>query len=222
MPRQRSDIPARAKALRASPTVCEYRIGGKAVGRRVYSTQGQLILETPLRDSKKHGRELTWGDDGKLELVEPFYYGKIHGTAKQYDRGGRVIGTYQMVHGTGYDVWRNRYSDGPWYVSEIHSQRDGLLHGFVWWLEPDQQSVHDEKYWHDGKLHGIAREWNSAGRLRRGFPKYWVHDQAVTKRQYLAAARKDPTLPPFRLNDNRPRREFSPEIRRLLHKSPKN
>lgn len=222
MRRLKSDIPARAKEVLVNLSVREYRLGGKLVGRRIFNSEGTLVIETPMRDGRKHGRELTWDDDGKLELVEPYYDGKIHGTAKQYDRRGRVIGTYKMVHGTGYDVWRNQFPDGPVHVSEIHSNRDGSLHGFVWWLEPDQKSVHDEKHWHKGQLHGIDREWNFAGKLRRGFPKYWVHDQAVTKRQYLAAARKDPTLPSFRLKDNRPRREFPREIRQLLNKSIQN
>jgi hypothetical protein len=121
-----------------------------------------------------------------------------------------------MVYGTGYDVWRTQIADGPVYVSEIHSNRNGSLHGFVWWLEEDQKSVHEEKHWYEGKLHGIEREWNLDGKPRRGFPKYWVNDRAVSKRQYISAARKDPTLPPFRVKDNSPKREFPPEIRQSL------
>jgi hypothetical protein len=120
-----------------------------------------------------------------------------------------------MVHGTGYDVWRGQIADGPVHVSEIHPMRDGLPHGFEWWLNEDQESVHEEKPWCEGKLHGVERFW-VGGKLRRGYPKYWVRDKAVQRRQYVSAARKDPTLPPFRLKDNSPRREFPPEIRRLL------
>lgn len=188
---------------------------GKVAGRRSYDREGRLSIETPLKDGKKHGREIFWNEDGTVNFIEPYFDGKIHGTAKQY-QNGRLIGTYKMIHGTGDDVWRTQIADGPIYVSEIHSNRDGLFHGFVWWLEQDQQSVHEEKHFREGHLHGIEREWNFAGILRRGFPKYWVNDRAVTKRQYIAAERKDPTLPPFRLKDNSPKREFSPEIRRLL------
>jgi len=120
-----------------------------------------------------------------------------------------------MVHGTGYDVWRNQIADGPVYASEIHSMRDGLMHGFEWWLNEDHRSVYEEKHWHEGKLHGVERFWVGK-KLRRSYPKYWVQDKAVTKRQYVRAAQKDPTLPPFRVKDNSPTREFPPEIRRLL------
>ena len=74
----------------------------------------------------------------------------------------------------------------------------------------------EEKHWFNGQWHGIEREWNFKNKLSRGYPKYWVRGDAVTKRQYIAAARKDVTLPLFRPKDNSPKREFPPEIRRLL------
>jgi antitoxin component YwqK of YwqJK toxin-antitoxin module len=189
---------------------------GKVVGERLYDGQGRLQIERPLKNRKKHGREIYFNDDGTILLIEPYADGKIHGTARQYDRKGRIVGTYAMVHGTGYDVWRNQNAGGPIYVSEIHSMADGIPHGVEWWLNEDQKSVHEEKHWYEGSYHGIEREWHRSGKLMRGYPKYWVHGEAVTKRQYVQAAQKDPTLPPFRLKDNSPWREFPPEIRRLL------
>jgi hypothetical protein len=221
MGRLKSDIPVRAREVLVSRSVREYHLAGRLVGRRLFNAQARLISETPMRDGRKHGREINWDDDGSLVSVEPYVDEKIHGTAKQYDRRGRIIGAYKMVHGTGYDVWRNQKADGQFYISEIHSNVDGALHGFVWWIAPDQKSVQDEKHWCAGQRHGIDREWNFAGKLRRGFPQYWLHDHAVTKRQYIAAARKDSALPPFRLTDNLPRRIFPPEIRRLLAKPTK-
>jgi antitoxin component YwqK of YwqJK toxin-antitoxin module len=170
---------------------------GKVVGERLYDGQGRLQIERPLKDGKKHGREIHWNDDGTLNLIEPYFEGKMHGIAKRH-QNGEVIGTYTMFHGTGYDVWRNQIADGRIYVSEIHSMRDGSKHGFEWRLNEDQKSVHEEKHWYQGSYHGIEREWHWSGKLRRGYPKYWVHGEAVTKRQYVQAAQKDPTLPPFR------------------------
>jgi hypothetical protein len=120
-----------------------------------------------------------------------------------------------MNHGTGYDVWCSQIGDGPIYVSEIRSTRDGSLHGYEGWLNEDQRSVHDEKHWYEGKLHGVERSWHGK-KLIRGYPNYWIRDKGVTKRQYIRAAQKDPTLPRFHLQDNSPRREFPLEIRRLL------
>lgn len=188
---------------------------GKVVGVRSYDREGCLQIETPLKNGKKHGREVYWNENGTVNFIEPYFEGKMHGTAKQYDLKGRIIGTYTMVHGTGHDVWRNQIADGPIHVSEIRSMRDGSMHGYEWWLNQDQRSVHEEKHWYEGKLQGVERSWRG-GKLIRGFPKYWVRDKAVTKRQYVRAAQRDPTLPLFRLKDNSPRREFPLEIRRLL------
>jgi hypothetical protein len=61
--------------------------------------------------------------------------------------------------------------------------------------------------------------WNEKNKLRRGYPKYWIRDQAVSKRLYLKAAKQDETLPAFREKDNHPRRQFPLEIQNLLSPS---
>jgi len=183
-------------------------LNGEVVGQRGYSEEGQLVSETPLRNGNKHGREFQWNDDGSLLLIEPYVNGKIHGTAKQYGRRGLVIGTYTLRHGTGYDIWRQESEDGSITISEIHTLRDGLPHGYEWWLTNKPHIVWHELHWHEGQYHGIERQWNAANKLRRGFPCYWIKGERVDKRKYLRAAKKDPTLPPFRLKDNSPRRKF--------------
>src|SRR5438093_2751441 len=104
-------------------TACLLR--GELVGQRAYAHDGQLVLETPLKNGEKHGREYTWDEDGSLSLIEPYVNGKIHGTAKQYGRTGQVIGTYTLRHGTGFDIWRDESDEGIITISEIHSLRKG-------------------------------------------------------------------------------------------------
>ena len=195
-------------------TVCILK--GEIVGQRIYGEEGQLLTETPMRNGKKHGREFEWDEDGKLSLIEPYVNGKIHGTAKQYGRDGSVIGTYSFRHGTGYDIWRVEEEDGTIYISEIHTSKDGLPHGYEWWLTMKPRIVWHERHWHEGEFHGIERQWNAANKLSRGFPRYWINGDRVTKRKYLRAAKKDLTLPPFRLKDNSPRRKFPPAIEQLF------
>jgi hypothetical protein len=62
------------------------------------------------------------------------------------------------------------------------------------------------------KKHGIERVWNSEGHLKRGYPKYWVNDKQVTKRQYLKECAKDASLPCFREKDNLPVRKFPKDV----------
>src|SRR2546426_12329052 len=109
--------------------ITECTLDGQVVGRRAYTQDGKLVLETPLKSCQKYGREYTWDEDGGLLLVEPYVEGKIHGLAKQYSRSGKIIGTYTLVHGTGFDVWRQECDEGRAFISEIHSLRDSLPHG---------------------------------------------------------------------------------------------
>ena len=217
MRRFKSDIPPNVvehvtREYRRDDSAIYFRLtdcvlNGEVVGQRGYGEEGQLVMEIPLRNGSRHGREFQWNDDGTLSLIEPYANGKIHGTAKQYGRNGSVIGTYTLRHGTGYDIWRQEEEDGTIYISEIHTLKDGLPHGYEWWLT-HKGIVWHELHWHEGEYHGIERQWNWVGKLRRGFPQYWIKGDRVTKRQYLRAAEKDPTLPSFLLEDNSPRRKF--------------
>lgn len=194
-------------------------LNGQVVGQRSYDQDGRLTIETPLKNGKKHGREYIWDIfSGNLESVEPYVDGKLHGLAKQYGRKGKVIGTYRFVHGTGYDIWRYEREDGSVGISEIFTVQDGSLHGYEWWLKADQNSVWHERHWQHGEHHGIERMWNEKNSLKRGYPKYWIQGQKVSKRVYLNAAKQDTSLPPYRENDNRPQRKFPNEIENLLLK----
>jgi hypothetical protein len=119
-----------------------------------------------------------------------------------------------MKHGTGLDLWhaKDNWGKGRVYLSEARYIKEGKWHGFEWWLDEDQKSVHSEHHFWENLQHGIQREWNNQRRLRRGFPRYWVNNERVTKREYLRACAKDPNLPPFRESDNRPRRKFPADV----------
>src|SRR5262249_25510954 len=121
--------------------------------------------------------------------------------------------------GTGIDLFWNPLcgrEGNPYYLSEVHYMRDGDWHGYTWWLDQDQASVWVERHYVQGSLHGIEREWNQHGRLRRGLPRYFVNGIRIDKRQYLRAAAADPSLPRFRPEDNSPSRIFPEEIRKHL------
>jgi hypothetical protein len=191
-------------------------LDGEVVGRRAYSEEGQLVTESPLRNGLRHGREFQWDDDGTLLSIEPYVNGRVHGTAKQYGRRGKIIGTYELRHGTGYDIWRQENEDGSIYISEIHTLRNGLPHGYEWWLTNKPHVVWHELHWREGQYHGIERQWNAAHKSRGGFPQYWINGDQVDKRKYLRVAEKDPSLPPFRVRDNSPRRRFPLAIEQLF------
>jgi antitoxin component YwqK of YwqJK toxin-antitoxin module len=191
-------------------------VAGNFVGRRVYNQEGILVLETPMKNGLRHGREQTWDDEGHLLLIEPYAKGKIHGTAKQYGRNGKVIGTYKLKHGTGLDIWRQEDERGRVFGSEIHYLRDGIPHDYQWWFASSKQDLMHERHWQMGKLHGIERVWNHRGSLRRGYPKFFIAGQAVSKQKYAKMTLIDTTLPIFREEDNLPKRKLPSEIKKLV------
>jgi hypothetical protein len=219
MKRYRSSIPKAARERVVATFVTgpqKYRtnctLNGKLVGVRYFHETGELAVERPLKNGVLHGIAYNTDIDGKLLSAEPYFNGLLHGVARQWSDDGKMLGTYTMRHGTGLDLWWLDHS-GFAYLSEARYVKDGKWHGFEWWLNDDQKSVWQERHFWNDQLHGIQRLWNGAtGRLRRCYPRYWVHDQRVTKRQYLRACGNDTTLPPFRERDNRPLRKFPREV----------
>lgn len=194
----------------------EYYLDGQHVGSRFFSSTGQLEWEISIRNGVWHGIQYRWYESGELFSLEPYENGVPHGTAYEWAEGGTLLGTCIMDRGTGIDLWWEDCSGGTVTLAEAHSIKEGKWHGYVWWLNADQKSVWWEAHYEKGLPHGIERQWNSQDRLRRGYPRYYVHGKQVTKAQYLRAATKDPSLPPFRVEDNAPHRMFPPEIARHL------
>jgi len=187
-------------------------MGTNLVGQRVYNSHGVLVIETPIKDGLKHGREITWDDSRKLISIEPYVNGKIHGIAKQFGQNGKVLGTYKMFHGTGYDIWRQENEDKEVFVAEIHGLKDGLPHGYEWWFASAKQDLFRERHWQNGSLHGVERIWNKAGKLKRGYPKFFISNQVVSKQKYIKATFIDSSLPAFCEKDNSTYRNLPLEL----------
>jgi hypothetical protein len=220
MKHYRSSIPKAAReyvtaTFATSPQKykAECILNGEVVGIRHFHETGELEYECPLKNGVIHGIEYRSDTPGKLLSAEPYSNGFPHGAAKQWSESGELLGTYTMRHGTGIDLWWCECTEsGHPFLSEARYLKDGKRHGFEWWLNEDQQSAWQECHFWDGQMHGIERSWNAHGRLHRGYPRYWVKDVRMTKRQYLRECAKDPTLPPFCEVDNRPQRRFPPEV----------
>lgn len=188
----------------------EYLIDGELVGYRQFDHEGRLIIETPMKNLRKHGTEYTWYwyAPDRLSLAEPYDNGKVHGTARQWTIEGDLMGGYTMEHGSGYDIWRRQDEDGTVYIAEIHSLQGGKLHGFQWWLNKDQKTIIGERCWNNGYLNGIERHWTEDGKLAEAYPKFYIDDREVPKNIYLQEQRRDPTLPAYDSKDDSNVREF--------------
>lgn len=216
----RSSIPKEARERVVADRIAgrmkfkaEYILNRKVVGIRQFDENGLLEFECPLRNGVMHGTLYDFWD-GVVTFAEHYSNGLAHGTARQWSPDGELIGTYTMRRGTGLDLFRakDHWGHGRVYLSEARYIKEGKWHGFEWWLNEDQKSVHGEHHFWENLQHGIQRSWNSEGRLRRGFPRYWVRNVRVTKRKYLRECLKDSSLPPFREQDNLPSRRFPREV----------
>jgi len=194
----------------------DYFVDGQLVAYRYWNETGQLEVETGIRDDQRHGLFRTWYENGQLEAVTWYENGKEHGTSEQYDKNGNLIGTYTMVHGTGIDLW---FEESGFLAEERHLL-DGERHGYERWWDRNNRTIWKESHFWHGVKQGIFREWNRAGQLGHGYPQYFVAGQRVSKRQYERACRHDPTLPPFRAEENSPTRQLPEEVQRMaqVHK----
>jgi len=73
-------------------------------------------------------------------------------------------------------------------------------------------------HWSLDDAHGVEREWNEKGTLRPRFPKFYVRGRRVTRKVYERESVGDRSLPPYRIEDNQPQRDFPPVIARRLAK----
>jgi hypothetical protein len=210
-----SSIPSAAEELRDFSIVLEdldYRrydcvLKGERVGCRVRRSDGRLVREIGIKDGHQHGLWREWDAEGRLTF-ETFYLNGIeHGTARHWHEGVLQI-TYHLDHGTGVDLWGSFDS-----LSEERHLLAGQRHGYERWWNGDNRTVWQEEHFRNGAEHGIFRRWQH-GRLRRGYPQYFVDGRRVTKRQYLKACAGDPFLPAFRSEENAPGRTLPGEYRR--------
>jgi hypothetical protein len=184
-----------------------YYLGEEKVGCRQWDEDGELIFECGMRGGVKHGREYCF-DVGQPYEMTPYRHGLIHGTGKQWAADGRLLVTYKLINGVGLDLWCGNDNDT---LSEEHYWPGDGERGYRRNWNDDEKTIWEEYCFSDNGHHGIWRQWNGKGRLRRGFPQFFVNNLRVTKRQYLKASKKDTTLLPYRLEEDQPNRKLPAE-----------
>ncbi|MFT7618405.1 MAG: hypothetical protein ACI97A_002048 [Planctomycetota bacterium] len=205
----------------------EYLINGEKVGERYWNEYGFLCQEFAMKNGEKNGRCYDFSFGGKLSLVEPYFEGKPHGVAIQFSESGKVMGTYELKHGSGIDLWRDHFDgqkNNPVYLAEVHYLKDWVQDGFSWFINEDQKSVWMESFFSKSHLHGyvgIERQWDiEVASLDKGYPKFSIGDEEVTKEAYQLICKEDPSLLPYREADDSPERTFPPEIEAHLYSPP--
>jgi antitoxin component YwqK of YwqJK toxin-antitoxin module len=185
-----------------------YLAGGEVVGVRLFHPDGRIELESPRRAGEPNGTEYQWDDKGQLRSALPYVDGLEHGISRQWAPDGRPLGTYELRHGTGLDLWRGQRQDGSPYLAEARSVVSGQRHGLEWLIDQDQRSVHRETRFAGGLEHGIRREWDADRQLREGHPRFYLLDREVDGDEYEYGRSIDPDLPPYDAADDQAARTF--------------
>ena len=185
-----------------------YLAGGEVVGVRLFHPDGRIELESPRRAGEPNGTEYQWDDEGQLRSALPYRDGLEHGISRQWAPDGSPLGTYELRHGTGLDLWRGQREDGSPYLAEARTVVSGQRHGYEWWIDEDQRSVFQEARFAGGLEHGIRREWNAAGELREGHPRFYLLDREVDRDEYEYGRTIDPDLPAYDAADDLRARRF--------------
>jgi hypothetical protein len=201
----RPAIPARAEEKilgydkRGAKDRSEFWLNGQRVGFvswDPWEPSGTPGIAGGYRNGVRVGYQISY-DRGAVSYAEPFKEGLVHGWAKQFDSRGRLIFESPFKNGTGTDYWCNEKGS----LAEEHPLVEGKPSGWERWWNEDEKSIHSETHWLNGEWHGIKREWTRGG-LDRGYPQFFIHGKRISKRGYMAAARREPTLPPYRPKDD--------------------
>ena len=153
-----------------------------------------------MRGDVRHGFTLSCGRG--YTLFSAYSRGLEHGTALRF-HGERLFGWYVMHEGTG--LW-------------LSHDRHGALHGSCDYVGGERHGA--ERFWREGRLtyerhfrrdvvHGITRKWDEeTGVLSRDDSHCVLDGEPVSWRDYENACQHDPTLAPYRPEDDEPIREL--------------
>jgi hypothetical protein len=68
---------------------------------RFFHRNGVLEMEETFRGQKLHGRRRTWHRNGQTATEEFYLDGLLHGIVRQWNEDGKLLGSYEVQHGTG-------------------------------------------------------------------------------------------------------------------------
>ena len=214
---------------------------GDRVGREVFvvdrdkKTRTRVKLEL-YKHKLLHGVQKEWYDDGKPKSIAPWKKYIMHGTFKHWDKNGKLIGWYKIINGQG--IRRLYHSNGrPFREIPFRFNRE---HGAIRTIYENGQirTISQKRYheffgmsvsfWPDGRFR--SRAWSDsegqfhgpvilnetgAKQKQRSEITYYVHGMKVSKKQYVAVAERDSTLPK-RLEDPETYKQLSERTKRII------
>jgi hypothetical protein len=132
---------------------------------------GQLQWEGSFENGKLVGSNRKWHDNGVMSQDCVYVDGLEHGVSRQWNREGRLLGEYNMHHGTG--IAKSWFQNGQM-ESEVSYVRGKLCGIFRCWYE-DGEVVSTEYYIMGKKV--SKRKYDEACKSDPSLPRYDDNDQ---------------------------------------------
>jgi antitoxin component YwqK of YwqJK toxin-antitoxin module len=191
-----------------------YFIGDQEVGVQTFYTDGKLYWETVMGDAGTEGLCRTWHSHGVIATAIPFHHGLVDGRTHQWNEKGQLLGSYQMVLGTGIEViW---YENGTIFsmssfvdgketglsvsysvdggVSCVHSYTRGVLDGPQRNYYPSN-ALQESVMFRKGRMIGPLLRLDQSGTPLDGTPIWYLDEKIVSHAEYDLVKEKDPSLP---------------------------
>jgi len=169
---------------------------GKPHGRwRKFFQKGKVFEELLYKNGLLNGPCYWWDEKGNVMGKSIMRNGS--GLMKEYEKDGSLYKEYYLQNGLKHGLHKTwaKFSHGDsaidgYYISNYESDK---LQGWTK-LYSSEDKLISESMWDKGRLHGVTRNWDRAGNLLAGYPKYKVKGRNVTKEEFEKAAKNDPIL----------------------------
>lgn len=146
--------------------------------QRTYHPNGAIRTEVTLADGVPSGITRHWHQNGVLALEMPVRFGLPEGVVKQWAENGQLLGTFEIVNGTGTQMaWHPNgqvsaeisWVGGKWTGRQRTWLSDGTLVGETFWIENNKVSrnryfLRSEK---DGSIPRYVKDGPNRGKRTR-------------------------------------------------------
>ena len=137
----------------------------KKTVEKAFHRNGRLREVVPLRNGRRHGVVRVWHKNGVLANEERYLNGLLHGVCRQWSETGRLLGKYQMIHGTG--IQRTWHENGRLQL-EFSTVRGDFSGRYRLWLN-DGKLMSEEIYLNGRPV--TAEEYRAARAKDKSLPK---------------------------------------------------
>ncbi len=191
-----------------------YFAGEQLVGERFFYDNKQVQSELVLGVGGRNGICRTWHPNGQPRSLIPYRNGSIDGTAKQWSSDGKLLGSFQMIGGTGMEiVWNEKgaiysitsYCQGKksglmtkyfpsGSIQSVQTYKDDRMEG-LGYLFHSSRAVRQVATFKDDGVIGPLLILDEAGKPVSGTPTWHFEGKAISREEYEHLRIASPSLP---------------------------